>query len=522
MTRPLDTFLTQRTYPGGREVIDVGRHSRANIVIDREPRAVGIRVVFSNLPTLRSPCTGIKLRVCPDSPALLEVAGVPSPKWHMAAGLLPIRRSHDMFSLVMSVIYDQIVRDAFPPDALQPELPLCYQNPGRNPDFFDSELSSSIVSSMRIVAGALRDAAIYATRLCDPNLLRVVRRFPPCMRVWLYRTLEGDSSRRLAQLATSCPGALIFAFALQEHDPTRVVGSQLLDSAIQGLRLNRLLTEAVANWAAAATDWDFEEEPQLARPWLRILEAGGLERRRLETDQRLLIRRAGPRVSPTYVLLPPPLAFAAEDIPVPVFANARWFRTLKTRIDLVSPHPDQAETLLRELAQFASRHSRVLHPPRRKAGMRRRMGQLIDYVLASGRHTSRKTCPQRLLAECKEWHRTVFENLDLCDLSRAGPVTPETEFPDSVSDSWSSDRVVVARIRTVGDLIREGRSMRSCVGTRARTALQGRCAFYSVEVDGKPITVELTRLPNGRSYVSEMAGFANREVQAEELAAMKP
>jgi hypothetical protein len=315
---------------------------------------------------------------------------------------------------------------------------------------------------------------------------------------------------------------MVFAFALQEHDATRTVGTRLLEGATAGLRLNRLLTEAVSNWSAAASDWDFEQEPLLARPWLRILAAESEERRRIEADQRLLIRRAGPRTSPTYVLLPPPLAFAPEDIPTAVFENARWFRVMKARIDLCSPREYQDETLLRELAHFASRQFRVIHPPRRKAEMGKRMGQVIDYVLASGRHTSRKTCPTRLLAECKQWHRTVYENLELCNIPSAGPITSETEFPDSPTDSWSNDRVAVARIRTVGELIREGKKMRSCVGTRAKAALQGRCSIYSVDVDGKPITVELTHMPNGHSYVSEMAGVANRTVDQGELVAMQP
>jgi len=522
MTRPPDTFLIRRSYPGGRQAIDVGRYDqRANIVVDRHPRSLEVRVAFSNPPTLSSPCTGIELRVCPRSASLLEASDLSSPTWHFAAGLLPVR-SRDVFSQVMDVTYHKVVRTAGLPYEPQLDLPFCFQGSRHGPDRCSSQFVSSIASSMQIVAEALRGAAVHATRLCDPDLLRLVRRFSPGMRLWLYQSLARDSSRRLAQLTTTCPGALVFAFALREHEPMRPVADQLLCGAVAGRRLNLLLNEAVSGWAAAAADWDTEREPQLARPWLRLLDAGADERRRLEAGQRLLVRRAGPRTAPTHLLIPPPLAFAPEDIPRGVYENARWFRTLKARADLVAPHVDQAEGLLCELSHFASRHFRALHPPRRRAVMGRRMGQLIDYVLAAGRHTSRRTCPERLLAECSNWHRNVYRNLELCSTPGQSPVTPETQFPGSGIDSWSDGRVVATRIRTVGELLAEGRRMRHCVGSRAKAALVGRCSIYSVAVDGRPITVELNHLPNGRSYLSEVAGFANRAVGDQELRAMAP
>lgn len=521
MTPPPDTFMTRRTFPGGREVIDIGKQYRANIAVDRDPSALELRIRFADVPMPSSSCREITLRVCAQSSSVMEIAGVPSPTWHMAAGLFPAK-SGDVFSTMMSITYDLIVRCASLPYESQLDMRLVYEGQIRHAESCRTEYSNSVVSSMRIVAAALRHSAIHATRLCDPALLRVVRRFSPCMRLWLYRALAGDSSGRLAQLATSCPGVLVFGFALQEHDATRTVGSRLLDGAIEGRRLNHLLTEAVSNWSSAATDWITQREPRLARPWLRILNAGSEERRHLEAEQRLLIRRAGPRTSPTHVLLPPPLAFTPEDIPSSVYENTRWFRTLKSRADLISPHADQNETLLRELAQFASHHSRVLAPPRSKARIGRRMGQMIDYVLAVGRHTSRNTCPTRLLAECRQWHRTVDENLEIGNIRGAGGATLETEFPVLVADSWSDDRVVVAQIRTVGELIKEGKRMRHCVGTRTEAALKGRCSIYSVEVEGKPLTVELTHLAHGRAFVSEIVGFANRKVGEKEIAAIQP
>jgi hypothetical protein len=150
------------------------------------------------------------------------------------------------------------------------------------------------------------------------------------------------------------------------------------------------------------------------------------------------------------------------------------------------------------------------------------MGQVIDYVLGSGRNTSRKTCPIRLLAESKQWHRAIYENLELCSVADGSFVSSDSEFNNVMAVPWSNGRVVVTPIRTVGALIREGKKMRSCAGSRARDALQGHCSFYSVKIDGTPITVEVTLMPKGRSFVSEMGGYANRAVEDYELSAMKP
>lgn len=515
-----DLFMTHRTYPSGRDVIEVGRNVRASITIERRSSDLRLWLVFDS-SSAHARLAGITIAIQPGSSPVLEVDGIDSPAWHMAAGLLSAA-SGDVFARVLVRTYQEVVHRQVLPFNPQLELPL------REVIRHDSEpvrlvYSRSVVSSMRSVAAILRSAAVHSVMLCDKKILRVVRRFSPCMRPWLYEVIAADRSGRLAQLATTCPGALVFAFALCEQAAMRPIAVDLLNGATAGRRLNRVLGEAVDGWATVASEAaDRRHQSRLARPWLRILDAGSEERRRIEAEQRLLVRRAGPRVAPTYVLLPPPLSFAPEDIPAAVRENARWFRVMKAKASLISPHAGQDEALLRELAQFASRSFRALHPPRGKGKVKRRMQQLIEYALAAERHTSRTTCPKRLLAECRQWHRMTDEVLEFCSAAGMPPASAETELSVLQARPWSDGNITVTPIRTVGELIKEARIMRSCVGQRARSALQGRCSFYAIELDGRRITVELTHMPNGRLFVSEAAGFANRALVPAEIQAMEP
>lgn len=516
-----DALLTRRTYPDGREVIDVGRQDRCFLVIRRLPHALMLKAHFASAFESSSQDPGISVCIRPGSASLIDVTGMTLNRWHMAGGLLP-PRSKDIFSTLMADIYNKALRQVSDLDAAPLNLPLEYPSTGHSPDPHLLTFSNSASCSMQIAREALRGAAIHSVKLCDRKLLRVVRPFSPSMRPWLYTQVAADRSGRLAQLASSCPGALVFAYALWVRKSSQPVATDLMKGAIGGRCLRRLLREAVSNWSAASAEQGIVEEVATIQPWLRLRAAGIQERRRLEADQRLLVRRAGPRSDPAFVLTPPPLAFAPEDIPKSALENARWFRTMKTSPQLSCPDAAQHETLLRRLSHFASKHFRVLHPPRQAHQIHRRMSQLIHYVLASGRHTSRSTPPTRLLSECSEWHRTVHDSLSVCDPVDGAPVSLRTEFGYASAGPWADSRVVVTPIRAVGDLIELGETMRNCVASRAHAALQGRCSYYSVEVDGAPITVELTHEQNGRVFLSEIAGFANREVCGRELAAIEP
>lgn len=519
MTRPHDTFLVRHCYPDGRQMVEVGRRQRAFIDLRRHRCTLELRVSFSAPPTHSSPFTEICLRVCPEPSALWQVDGIRSPAWHMAAGLLH-RNSGDIFARILRAVYEKAVRTAGLPYEPQLDLPFSYQRCRQPGGSVSSQFASSVGSSMRVVASVFAAAAIHAAELCEPRLLRIARRFSPCMRPWVYEKLAGDGSGRLAQLAISCPGALVFAFALTEQAPTRPIAERILVEAIAGRRLNALLRCAVADWSAMAEKLLSDNDGLLERPWRRIRDSGTSDKRRIEEGQYLLIRRAAPRVAPTYLFTPPPLSFAPEDVPVGTRRNARWFRTMKSSIALVAPSEEQSEVLLRELSGFASRHFDALHTV---AGgrMQKRIKRLAEYVLATERHTSRKTCPSKLMSECNRWHREAYRNLPL-----GGPNGPdarlESRFSPRIVDEWSNGRVSAARVRTVGELLNLGREMKHCAGSLARSALSGVRSIYDVRVDGRRLAVSILHLQSGRPYVDEARGVANREPSPAEIQALKP
>lgn len=487
MTRP---FLKRKVYScGRREVLEIGRDPRAIVLIDRDPAALDLKVLFAT--------SSIAVRVCPGSHNFLNVDGADG-KWHMASGI----PAGDLFSRILNTIYDTVVR--VPTLAYEPQLELPYSDP---------EVSDSISSSMRLVASKIRKFAVDSVKLCDPVALEIARRFSPCMRTWVYEAITSDSSRgRLADLAHVCPGTLLFTFACQEVAPLQPVASGLLHDALAGVRLQRLLAHAVADWSAIASDQNIGGTPEMARPWQRIRDVGTKERQRLLADQRLLIRRTRFRTAPVYSILPPPLNFAAEDIPHKIRENARYFRVMKSNVGLISLAETSEETvLLNEFATFCSRNFRVLHPPRHGEIVRGRIRRLIEYVKLSGRHTGRDTNPLRLLAECTRWH----------GLAGGISALPDTELRNVNSDDWSDARVRVKPLRRVFDLLEEGERMQLCLDKKIQSALD-ESDFYAVDVDGRPIVVEIRHTVNGRVFVNGMRGFSNREVEEGEILALGP
>lgn len=61
------------------------------------------------------------------------------------------------------------------------------------------------------------------------------------------------------------------------------------------------------------------------------------------------------------------------------------------------------------------------------------------------------------------------------------------------------------QLRTALDIVREGQAMRHCVGAHAQHALAGELFIFHIEIDGRPITVEVDL----EGDVLDAAGFAN-------------
>ncbi len=86
------------------------------------------------------------------------MTGVPFPKWHMAGGLLSAS-SGDIFSQMLAMTYEKVVRRASLHYDPQLDIPLSYESPRRNPRPCRDQFSSTVGSSIRIVSEVPRTGA---------------------------------------------------------------------------------------------------------------------------------------------------------------------------------------------------------------------------------------------------------------------------------------------------------------------------------------------------------------------------
>ena len=174
----------------------------------------------------------------------------------------------------------------------------------------------------------------------------------------------------------------------------------------------------------------------------------------------------------------------------------------------------------RGLSQFLSRSFRMLHLGRRPRGARQRVRRLVESVRWSGSSVSRLTSPSRLLRECDRSYETLYRELELGSAADSFARGVAVFLPGMFVDEWSKGDVEARRIRTVGELLEEGRRQQNCVGAYVKQALREEVLFYSVRIAGRPLTLEISRDQNGRPFISEVAGFANRVTSDAELAAL--
>jgi hypothetical protein len=370
------------------------------------------------------------------------------------------------------------------------------------------EMLAGASTTMHTLRDLVRQAAIHAADRCDPKLRAIAMRFLPGVRYRLYRFFVDDETGRVAQLAGVCPGAVIFAAALREHEPTEPVGRRLLEEAIAGLPLRKLVMNAVHGWlyysrlrAGGRGDgivWDaLDQSPPATRA-------------RIAEMQRLLVLRAGPRVPANLLELPPPLAFAPEDIPRPVRANARWYRVVKAAPPLYLPGLGAERA---DLAGFASAHAEALYAAAR--GQQHRLGvlaqELADYVTALGRRPGRQTDAAGLIAESRAWHRQLaglhFEDLALPPGHRYHD--PDALLPPAPGAPWHAPNLHVRAIRTPRELVTEGCEMHNCVASYLPRLVSGESFIYSVTALGERLTVQVSRTTWGL-VIAQVAGIANQ------------
>jgi hypothetical protein len=457
----------------------------------------------------------VDLRVAP--PAQITVNGAPWAGWTMTRECPGRAERGDLFGYLSTWAYRAL------------QGPAAAGFPGLTEPPPPGE-SRELRWKMSLVDGRLGALSRHAIRCCEPAVRRLALAFPLGVRFQLYQRFLADRTGRLAQMAHVSPGTLLFALALlgEPDADMEALGEAVVRDVLRGRRLGRLLEEAVAGWSAGARARAAREATRFrpgeigAAVWARVADASPEEGAWIRARQRLLIRRAASRVEATLLWLPPPLAFAPEDVPAAARANERWFRVMKSSWVTLWLRPRAAETRQLALCAFASRHAEALYDRGGRArGVSRTLGRLMDYLEGTGRAPGCKADPARLLEACEGWHRWVYAIVG-DDMVRALDLCREHVLPTPPVSGWQGDGVEVVPIRKLGDLVWEGLQMGHCVATHAWSVMQGNSFVYSAKVHGRRLTIELVRTRSGSLELADLAGHANRPPTNAEVEALWP
>jgi len=368
----------------------------------------------------------------------------------------------------------------------------------------------------RRIREVFRELAVMATTRCDAAARAIALRFSPCMRWWLYGELVRDDSGRLAQLACACPGALVFAFALHQQHAFDPACDRMLADARLGVPLPRLLDAAVEHWRASAWSFVAEQGPSAGAAWSRFFSATGPDLERVCRQQRLLVRRAGPRVAPSFLLTPPPLAFVPEDIPSGARRNAHWYRAMKGSAATLAEGGRSGPDSRAAAAALVSRWAGEL-PGNGKRPSLSRVRALVDYCVETRRVPHRRTDPGRLMADARAWSRVVGKIARAHAPTYALPAAVlDLAIPDVERFAWDTQDTRIVPLHTVRDVYGEANAMHHCVASFIRSALAGECVLLHATVGAEELTLQIERRPDGLVLV-QVAGIANERASNDAL-----
>lgn len=311
----------------------------------------------------------------------------------------------------------------------------------------------------------------------------------------IYRSAAEDVSGRIAQMASACPGLLLFAEASRrESEHAR---RELLSAIVSGQRLPKLLDMAL----------DLRSDA----------DAGGAD---LRHGRRLWIKRASPAVSLDCLRFLPTWPVTAEDIPRDEAENVRWYTFML--IAARAGQRIQAQAQRHAFLAFASRHAGELS--RRLAAVDADLLQaanwLVDYVNGSGRHPGPASIPAVLIDESFDWHNQVaargfVETRFRFPAHRELDPGPTRGFPDwecRMGDGLpASQKGEIRFLATVGELNLESERMGHCVASHAGAAISGGAQIFHAEIAGEQATIEIT-CADGSAAISEAKGIRNQPV----------
>jgi hypothetical protein len=412
----------------------------------------------------------LRLLIRPEPALLVSASCMPRPWWSMVGGM-PWAGGDDVFMSALSW-----TRERAPGD--------------------------DVLAAFDEYRSLLAQLASHATALCKPEARKLALRFRPASRLGIYGIVQRDETGRMGQLASVSPGAALFAVGLQMGVTTRWIAQRMARQVVEGKKLDRVLGEAVEAWLSG------EREPvrQLRLfPGIFGEQVVPVAFQEQSARLRLLIRRAGPWVHPSWLVRIPPPLVVPEDIPAAPHFNACWYKAM-SELEQYAPE-ERADGF----AAFVSKNLTAL---RQRATEGRPfdflLGELRDYLNATRRKVTRASGAEGILRDCGRWHEQMrrVEDIDLEDepaVNAAGDV----EFPAPPVEGVEGEGGSIKAIRSLKELVREGNEMRHCGATRARQVLMGRCYIYSATAHGGRLTVELVRVAPGLWRLGEVRALAN-------------
>jgi hypothetical protein len=291
-----------------------------------------------------------------------------------------------------------------------------------------------------------------AVASCDPETRALALRFAPASRFFVYAAVLNDTTGRVRQITNSCPALLIYASYFGVADARTKC---LLAAIKDGRRMPHLLGIVAPDNTLART---------LLRRAPSSLEVTDLER----------ISRA-PGID-------------ANDIPrSDDDAVLRWYRAMSRWGSVSSYVPDRSSAT--RMGGFFSRHGVADLGPE----------SIVDWVVeGGGQPPCRRSSIAIVQRAVARWHASLH------DLTH----DPSTSFPSPPRPSQVDHRLDLRAIRSVGELLDEGRTMHHCVGAFTPQAIAGALVFFRGTIDDRRSTVCVERTGSGW-HLREVAGFAN-------------
>lgn len=369
--------------------------------------------------------------------------------WSLNKGFHP-RNKHDPFAMIYKEIAESIAKL------------VCYKRHSWlerfNYHFYTSE-RWSFSEILRECFADVKKASIFAAEQLLDLHRRYALKFSSNTRLGVYYLLLSDKSGRLMQLADAYPGVLIFAVALaRQKSIGKKIAQKLIQDIVFGKKLNQCIDDAIH--AKTKVYSLLLEEP--------------INNKSPLVEQRIFIKKAKSRVTPTALLLPPPLKFAPEDIPQTVQENARWYKTMRKSAKLFSDDvPEETQLRIALSACLSKNHQHI-----RKTTS---VNQLFDYLQYAGIKPDRNSNIPRLLKQSRQWHRVIRRMplvVHYCD--KFSYCLPEFDAPD----------ISIKPITTAEALIQEGMEMSHCVASCITFACQGRRAYAHAVIANETLTVE--------------------------------